>query len=173
METIVQTSEYEHALETLIGKPLWNVFACETTATAVSLHFGRKIPEAKVYKRPSVSEPDPQVGEAILTVWCSWRVEIGQTQLLCGCGDLHNTGGPMLTGLQKLPGDTVTGVSLNPFLDLSLALQSGRQLTLFCDRNTDELEYGCYYLSTITAHEQVSYAVLDGTIIRERKPLPL
>ena len=170
VETVVETEEVKNALNALIGKPLWDAVAGEITATNVLFKFGRKFRARDVYENPTISEDDIFVGEVSIMVGCSWRVEMGETRLLCGCGDLHNEGGPMLTGLQKLIGDIVTEVSLGSFLDLLLVFNSGRRLRLFCDRKEDDLGYGHYDLCIIGEHEQILYAAVNDVVTCERTP---
>jgi hypothetical protein len=170
MEMVVETQEFAQTLDALLGESLWDVVAGETTGSNVLFKFGRRFRARDVYTKPTPSEEDIFVGELELMVWCSWRIETGEARLLCGCGDLHNEGGPMLTGLQKLVGDTVAEVSLGPFLDLLIVLSSRRKLRLFCDRKEDDLEWAHYSLTTVYEHERVLYAALDGVITRERLP---
>jgi hypothetical protein len=172
METIIGSEKFARALNALVGKPLWDAVAGETTGTNVIFEFGRMLRAKDVYENPTVSEEDIFVGELSITVWCSWRIEVGETRLLVGCGDIHTEGGPMQTGLQKLVGDVVTKVSVESFLDLLVFFRSGRRLRLFCDRREDDSAYGHYYLSIIGERERLLYAAVNGVITCERKPLP-
>jgi len=171
MEQVIPLEEFERVVGWLVGKPLWDTVAGPTTATAVLLKFGAKIPVKDVRGNSMQQEAERFEGELSLMVWCSWRVEMGQTELLCGCGDPYNAGGPMLTGLQKLPGDVVSDVSINPFLDLLVAFESGRRLRLFCDRSK-EYAYGCYCLFVNGTDEEICYAAEEGVVKCEREPGP-
>jgi len=168
-DVAVELEEFEHVLQALVGKTLWEVVAGESTGTAVLLNFGRKIPAQEIDRNPTPVAQEKYVGEMSLMVWCSWRIEAELGKLLCGCGDLHNEGGPMLTGLQQLNGDTVRQATVDSFLDLLIAFDSGRQLRLFCDRNRDGVGYGCYCLFIVRERAEVCYAVLNGGIVRERE----
>lgn len=75
----------------------------------------------------------------------------------------------MLSGLQKLPGDAVSDVSINPFLDLLVALDSGRRLRLFCDQSGHDDNEDSYRLHT---PEGRTYAVITGLIERAKCGAP-
>jgi hypothetical protein len=170
-ETVIESEEFSRALHALVGKPLWDAVAGETTGTNVIFEFGRRLRAKDVYENPTVSEEGIFVGELSIMVWCSWRIEVGETRLLVGCGDIHTEGGPMQSGLQKLVGDVVTKASIESFLDLLLFFRSGKRLRLFCDRKEDDSAYGHYDVSIIGERERLSYAAVNGVITCERKPL--
>lgn len=113
----------------LVGLPIWFVNAGGAASTTFSLALGRKVPRGKALENPGVSDDFRRcTGEANLYVWCSWRLESGDSISSSDQDSEH-----FLPILRRLEGERVTSVEVvGPAHDLSLL--AGRDtLRLFCD----------------------------------------
>jgi len=70
-------------------------------------------------------------------IWCPWRIEVGGARIACGSGDYEEE--TMLSGLAKLIGQTVTGVSVDSFLDLLVSFSNSMRLRLFCEQGEEDV----------------------------------
>jgi len=187
MRVAVGVEEFKRELDAVIGKPLWSAAVTAGDQSYLLLDFGRQIPMTNERRKlaqsegdedqgerwtrlfadakdPSVSEFGQCQGELNLLVWCNWRVEMGEGQILCGSEDVVADEGPGLNGLRQLVGNTVSEVSLSPFLDLLLEFTSGRRLRLFCDQSGHENNDDSYRLFTAAGR---MYGVIAGSIERK------
>ncbi len=183
MRVAVDVEHFRRTLGSLVGKPLLAAIATRGSQSCLSLDFGRIIcvrSNAEEQPRESNEDQDgPPIrisgdavksaeseyrrcnGEFTLMVWCNWRIETADTQMVCGSQDSVEEGKPIQTALQQMMGDTIADISLTSFLDLLLVFDSGTRLRLFCDQNGHENNEDCYRLS-IAGGE--AYGVITGLI---------
>lgn len=106
MTTFAQT------LDRLVGLAVSDVIAGGANGSIILLEFG---------------------GNYVLTVYCSWRLELG-LDVLSGCNESPDSQTGHLTREAKnLRHDMVSKVSLSEHYDLQIDFASGKTLRLFCD----------------------------------------
>lgn len=136
------------ALAALVGCPCWDASAGRGTGSFVLMSLGKKIPREQELPNPRLElEKRSFRGEYVLYIMSSWRLDSAK-QVVCGAWDDNSPGGPMLKGLSRLSGATVSEFSLDEVaLDLSLHFSNGLCLKIFCDRlSVDQWEN--YWYST-------------------------
>lgn len=166
MRSIVGIEELKCRLNLLIGKPVWAVPAGGCTGSTILVYLGERIPRHQKCENIALSEEARSYkAELRLMIWCAWRVEAEGTSLVCGSGDSDEE--TMLGGLARLIGQSVTEISLTPFLDLLVVLTDGIRLRLFCERRTDDLDTEACY--TLFVRDEEVCSVGNGVIVLERK----
>jgi hypothetical protein len=130
----------------LLGQKCWAVVAGTGTG-ALDVLIGKKIPNRMPLRNPRLSadlrDYDSEMG---LFIECSWRLD-SNTEVLCAWTDDNQDGGPVLTGLNKIIGQTVSAVNLKPpGLDLEVQFDNSLTLRVFCDRRNIEQDTGNYVL---------------------------
>ncbi len=139
--------EYTNELRGLIGKPCWAFYAGPSTASAVDLHFGKKIPRAIPLLNPHLSEQERFYdGEISLFFECAWRLD-SEGEVICGSTDSSENDGPMQRGLGLIVGRAVKSVKAElPACDLTVRFDGDIVLKVFCDQTNLEEGYDNYSL---------------------------
>lgn len=136
-----EIDQLEQALHTLIGQPCWNVLAGAVGSLA-SLDIGAKVERDQPLPFRNVKlslEAHKFRGETILYIEdCPWRLD-GPDSVIAAWTDSNAPDGPIVTGLNKLVGHTITHAELTrPGLDLALTFDNGLTLRLFPDQTDPE-----------------------------------
>ncbi len=188
MRVAVGVEQFRQPLNSLVGKPLSAAIATTGDQSSLALGFGCMVcPKGEAEKESLEGEEDggePAVRiradgiksviwererceyELTLVIWCNWRIEMGETEVVCGSQDSAEEGRPIQTGIRPMIGDTVAEVSLNSFLDLVVVFSGGKRLRLFCDQSGHENNDVSYWLSMPTGE---AYGVITALIEREGK----
>jgi hypothetical protein len=182
MQVAISVGEFKRVLDSLIGKPLWAATVTRHTRSCLSLDLGHEIrlkdrseepfegeeDQAKLPVRISAAGVRPVTpgreqyrGEWTLVVWCNWRVEAGETQIVCGSQDSAEEGRPIQSAIREMMGDTVTDISLSSFLDLLVVFSSGTRLRVFCDQSGHEDNADSYGL---LMPDGKMYGIITGLI---------
>jgi len=137
------------ALQKLVKKPFCLFDVGPSDSPFVDLHFGKKIERAEPL--PYTREGDEVghfEGEMSLYISCVWRLD-SPDDVICGCWDDKSLDGQMRTGLGRLLGRTVRRVLTQPpAWDLTIELDEGWLLHVFCDQTNDEEGADNYSLFT-------------------------
>ncbi len=136
----------------------------------MSFYIGEKVlrqSRCENFKMPD--EVQNYQSELCLMVWCAWRIELGNSHILAGSGDIDEHEDGMKDGLVEILNSSITNIQLDSFLDLSLEFQNGRRLKVFCDQSEsvrNELTDYCY--SLFVGDDNI-YSVGSGRIVSEQQ----
>ncbi|MDX1994447.1 MAG: hypothetical protein SF029_18840 [bacterium] len=153
-----QITDFENALQQLVGLECWNVMAGAVGSLA-SLDIGAKVPRDKPLPYPNVKlSPDEHKfrGEFVLYLeYCPWRLD-SSDEVLASWNDSNAPRGRIVTGLKRLIGAKISGVELlRPGLDLTVRFDNDLTLRIFPDM-TQRDEGDNYSLSVAN---EVTYIV--------------
>jgi len=163
MRTTIGIEELESRLDLLIGKPVWAIRY--GGGSCLIIDCGDRVPRQEIWQEHGSYEGDRAYqGELTLMISCAWRVEREGVGIVSGTGDLEDE--TMLSGPRKLVGQTVVGVSVEPFIDLLVAFTGGLRLRLFCDQRTDDLDTEFCY--TLFVRAEGAYTVGNNMITLEK-----
>ncbi|NJL56545.1 hypothetical protein HC928_16270 [bacterium] len=128
---------FENALQSLVGRPCWHVLAGAVGSLA-SLDVGAKVErdQPMPFRNKGIAlEAHKYRGEFVLYIEdCPWRLD-GPEAVIATWTDSNAPNGPIVQGLQRLAGQTITRVELTrPGLDLALHLADGHVLRIFPDQ---------------------------------------
>lgn len=128
-------TEVIECLVRLEGQPCWSVIAGRGTGSIVAIDFGPKVKRPRPVSNPYLTPEQREfVGAFSLLISCAWRLD-GSKGVVCSWMDENVDGGRMLGGLHQLPGGYVTIVAVaQPAYDLTLTVNQGLTLRLFCDQ---------------------------------------
>lgn len=132
-----EIDQLEQALQALVGQPCWNVLAGAVGSLA-SLDIGAKIERDQPLpfrNKKLALDAHKYRGETVLYIEdCPWRLD-GPEAVIAAWTDDNAPDGPIVTGLNQLVGQTITGTALTrPGLDLTLVFDNGLTLRLFPDQ---------------------------------------
>lgn len=104
----------------------------------VHLELEPRKPRQRPLTNPHLTEEQRQgVAEYGLFVYSVWRLDSPEA-VICGAWDDNQADGPMLRGLERLVGETVTSCDLEePGLDLVVRFSNGWAWRIFCDQVND------------------------------------
>lgn len=127
-------TEFKAGLARLAGRPCWGFIAGAGTGSSLSLSLGGRVPRKAPARNPHLTEEQRMFdGELGLFVECVWRLD-SPSGVVCGAWDDNSAGGPMLAGLRRLVGRSVTSVSAEgPAFDLRVDFGDDLTLRVFCD----------------------------------------
>lgn len=140
-------TEFEAALQKLVGLECWSVVGGKPHSTLATFDFGQKIARKHpLHYRQLSKEQRSFYGErSLVTCFCPWRVETPDT-VIGSWTEQGDNGAPLVNPLENLIGLTVERVELTrPALDLTLTFSNDLTLRLFCDQ-TNEQDGGDNYI---------------------------
>lgn len=128
---------FESAMQALVGRECWHVLAGAVGSLA-SLDIGAKVErnQPMPFRNKGMDlEAHRYRGEFVLYIEdCPWRLD-GPNAVVASWTDSNAPNGPIVQGLQRLAGQTITRVELTrPGLDLALHLADGHVLRIFPDQ---------------------------------------
>lgn len=134
---MTEIEQFAEAINALVGKPCWNVLAGAVGSLA-SLDIGAKVErnEPMPFRNTKMAlESHKYRGEYVLYIEdCPWRLD-GAEAVIATWTDSNAPDGPIVSGLNQLVGQTITGATLTrPGLDLALTFENGHVLRLFPDQ---------------------------------------
>jgi len=132
--------ELDRALTRFVGRRCLGFTAGAGTGSVVNLELEPRKPRLRPLANPHLT-PEQQAGHAEFAVFVesAWRLDSPEA-VICGSTDSNRAGGPMLTGLQALVGQTVESFRLGaPGFDLELRFTNGWRFLIFCDQ-VDEVD---------------------------------
>lgn len=137
----------EALLARLVGLRCSGYTAGGAAGSHVNLEFGGRIPRAKPLENEYLTE-EQRLGEPEYSVFvlCVWRLDSDE-QVICGAWDDNGSQGPMLRGLEELPGWRLGSFEVDePGLDLRLRFENGWTFRIFCDQVNEQDECPNYSL---------------------------
>lgn len=164
MGTTVGIDELRSRLNLLIGKPVWSAIGGGSGGTTVVFDLGAKVPRDRPVENSALSEDERNYeGELSLMVICAWRVEMEGIGIVSGSRDTDDE--IMMSGPNRLIGETVADISVNSFLDLQVVFRGGACLRLFCNHHGKNPDIDICYALFIGKDEECS--VGNGVITLE------
>lgn len=125
-------------LRRLVGQPCWKARGGgPNIGQWFYLYFGEKVPDGNFRGVQRFTS------ERYLSLECAWRLETAQ-EVICSSADHADLDGPMVEGMSRLEGASVTAVSITaPAWDLAIAFDNGLHLKVFCEEtlNTNYENY--------------------------------
>jgi hypothetical protein len=147
MRTTVGIDTLKSKLNLCIGKTVWSAIGGGAGGTTLLFDLGDKVRLDRPVENPALSEEERNYeGELRLMIICAWRVEMEGIGIVSGSSDTDDE--IMLSGPNKLIGETVAEISVNSFLDLRVVFSGGARLSLFCNQHGKDPDIDfCYALS--------------------------
>lgn len=121
-------------LKLLSSKSCWSIIGGSGTGSIISLSFGDKIRRKEPLQNPFISADAREFdAETSILIYCAWRID-SPNEVLCSSQSSNQEGETMLYELQKLVGNCVDEVDIQPpGHDLAIKFQNGLTLRVFCD----------------------------------------
>lgn len=118
----------------LAGKLCWAISGGAGTGSIIVLKLGEKIPREKPLMNQSLSADERKFEAQIsLMIYCAWRIDTA-TEVICSSQSSNEEGGPMLQGLGRIVGASISSISITqPGNDLEITFGNGFVLHVFCD----------------------------------------
>ena len=112
--------------------PCWYVSCGGSAASSFELALGAKIPRDEIAVPPGcpITEFDRFQGETNLLVWCSWRLDGGDSPLTSSDDTMEH----LTAGLRRLVGERTLEAKVDlPGWDLQIPFTNDLRLRIFCD----------------------------------------
>ena len=147
--------DFLRSLQKMRHQQCWSIIAGEGVGAEITIDLGDHIPRQYSLENTFLTEEQcTNEGSYSLHVFCSWRLD-SKTGIICGSNDPNTNDGILVTGLEKLVGQTICNVEvIAPAYDLILEFDD-YVLRLFCDEldETDEFDNYSFF------NPEMSYTV--------------